>query len=111
MTLPESSILGCSSPRDDFGDKDWWVFSNVGVICASSNTEAQSWVTLLIKTETEAMLVVKIFICTIFASTIVSQLLKFKSLVLIWQNLSLKATSGMFVKQQTAEQEQQKYIV
>lgn len=43
---PEPSVLGCGSSRDDFGDEDAGVFTDVGVVCAARDAEAQSRVTL-----------------------------------------------------------------
>ena len=44
--LPKSPVLGCGTPRDDFGDEDAWVLSDVRVIRAACNAEAQPGITL-----------------------------------------------------------------
>lgn len=48
MTLvsPEPSVLGGGSSRYDFGDEDARVFTDVRVVCAACDAEAQSRVTL-----------------------------------------------------------------
>lgn len=40
--LLESTVPGGGSPGDDFGDEDAWVITNVGVVTATSNAEAQT---------------------------------------------------------------------
>lgn len=48
---PEASILCCSSSRDDFGNKNSRVITNVWVICPSSYAEAQPRVSLQAKSK------------------------------------------------------------
>lgn len=43
---PEPSVLGSSSSRNDFGDEDTGVFTDVGVVCAACDAEAQPRVSL-----------------------------------------------------------------
>lgn len=43
---PQASILCCSSSRDDLGDEDAGVITDVWVICPSSYAKAQPRVTL-----------------------------------------------------------------
>ncbi len=44
--LPQSPVLSSSTPWNDFGDENAGVFANVRVICATSDTEAQTWIPL-----------------------------------------------------------------
>lgn len=46
---PEPSVLGGSSSRYDFGDEDTGIFTDVGVVCAARDAEAQPRVSLDIK--------------------------------------------------------------
>ena len=40
--VPQPSVLGRSSSRDDLGDEDAGVITNMRVICPPSYTEAQA---------------------------------------------------------------------
>lgn len=53
LCLPESSILGCSPTRNNLGDEDWGVISNVRVVGPSRDAESKTWVSLH-TTETQA---------------------------------------------------------
>ena len=46
LCVPEATVLGSGSSRDDLGDKDGGVVSNVRIISSSCDTEAQTRVTL-----------------------------------------------------------------
>ena len=46
LVSPEPSVLGSGSSRYDFGDEDARVFTDVRVVCAARDAEAQSRVTL-----------------------------------------------------------------
>lgn len=39
---PEAAILGCSPTRNDLGDKDGWVVTDVWVVGATCDAEAQT---------------------------------------------------------------------
>lgn len=39
---PEAAILGCSPTRDDLGDENGWVVTNVRVVSATCDAEAQT---------------------------------------------------------------------
>lgn len=42
LCAPESSILSCSTSRYNLGDEDGGIFSDVGVISPSCDTEPQA---------------------------------------------------------------------
>lgn len=46
VALPQSPVLSGSASWDDFGDENAGVFTNVRVIRATSDTEAQAWIPL-----------------------------------------------------------------
>lgn len=54
MCVPETSVLGGGSSRDDLGDEDGRVVSDVRIISSSCDTEAQSRVTLNTHTHTHS---------------------------------------------------------
>lgn len=46
QSRPEPAVLSSSSTWDNLGDKNAWVFTDVGVIGATCNTETQTGVSL-----------------------------------------------------------------
>lgn len=52
VCVPEASVLGRGSSRDDLGDEDGRVVSDVRIISSSCDTEAQTRVPLNTHTST-----------------------------------------------------------